>query len=404
MHFTDIEQGDRGIAYLDQRLTAVMNRRSRSRTLLVTFGDMMALASGDRAWGEDLGLKHDMDVLSFMAGSRNWYPAISMMKALDLLSRALHQYDERICYGGSMGGYAALKYSSRIGADRVVAYMPQFSIDSRDVNDSRYSRHFNQAENADMAISPQDVSGAVVLVSDPGFLPDERHIERIVTEVARPVERIKVRNAEHSVTGIMAGSEMFRRILNVAAGQASAQSLAIAIREKRRNHPLAVRIFLRKLIERHPDWLAKRISIDRRRYDLKWTQLFRIFFHTQMMRNDRLWRRAERLIVRSLRARLGLSDCGDSFYLMSHHGTILCAAEDGKMFTATVSDVIADEVRPIHFSKEASGDNFYGGCRVVLHRHGVAFVKGDQYLTAERTGNKEFSAKEIGFWQMFGLC
>ena len=47
----------------------------------------------------------------------------NLFKAIEDL---IAPFQKRIGYGGSMGGYAAIKYSKLLGLSRVVSLVPQF--------------------------------------------------------------------------------------------------------------------------------------------------------------------------------------------------------------------------------------------------------------------------------------
>lgn len=84
-------------------------------------------------------------------------------------------------YGGSMGGYAAIKYSNLLNMNRIIAFVPQYSIDPEQVEDRRYAEFFNAVVNKDMQIQPQDVdvSREYIIVYDPYFSIDREHYLKI---------------------------------------------------------------------------------------------------------------------------------------------------------------------------------------------------------------------------------
>lgn len=56
------------------------------------------------------------------------------------------------------GGYAAIKYSNLLDLNRIVALVPQYSIDPEDIHDPRYNMFYHADLNANMRIQAQDVS------------------------------------------------------------------------------------------------------------------------------------------------------------------------------------------------------------------------------------------------------
>ncbi len=72
-------------------------------------------------------LDRGYDVVAFKSVRNDWFQGLP--------KTALHQaaalgrgYRERGTYGSSMGGYAAIAFADMLGADRVIALSPQFSI------------------------------------------------------------------------------------------------------------------------------------------------------------------------------------------------------------------------------------------------------------------------------------
>ena len=51
-----------------------------------------------------------------------------------------------------MGGYAAIKYSNLLNMNRIIAFVPQYSIDPEQVEDRRYAEFFDAVANKDMQI------------------------------------------------------------------------------------------------------------------------------------------------------------------------------------------------------------------------------------------------------------
>lgn len=111
----------------------------------------------------------------------------NLFKAIeDLISK-------RIGYGGSMGGYAAIKYSKLLGLSRVVSLVPQFSIDPEVVEDSRYNMFYHAELNANMQVQTQDIAAncEYIVVYDPYCAEDRAHFVKL----EQVIPDIKVLNA-----------------------------------------------------------------------------------------------------------------------------------------------------------------------------------------------------------------
>lgn len=256
----------RRVLYDDANVTVVQNRTLESDTMVVAFGDMLGLAKGDAAWGEPPVQRAGFDLLSIMSKNRDWFPVKSMQPVLSCLRPILDQYDERICYGGSMGGYAALKYSRALKADSVLAFVPQFSIDPGVLGDWRYNKYFLPDLHEDMAITAQDVSGHVLMISDPGCSEDEAHM-RLLMQALPNATRLGVRSIEHHATGILAGTSFFTSSIEYLRGRLTLTELATQARQMKRRRPLFYRALARKLLERHPTILAQALDMMAERGD-----------------------------------------------------------------------------------------------------------------------------------------
>lgn len=117
------------------------------------------------------------DVIGVIAKRNNWYPRKSLERATAALESLIAGYTSRICYGSSMGAYAALKYAHLLKADHTIAFAPQFSIDPKITGswDKRYSKFFDKKLHDQMEITESDFFGSNVIVYDPLLKSDSRH-------------------------------------------------------------------------------------------------------------------------------------------------------------------------------------------------------------------------------------
>lgn len=74
-----------------------------------------------------------------MPKQKSWFPQASMIELEKAISPILEGFKNIVGYGGSMGGYAAIKYSNLLNMNRVIAFVPQYSIDPEQVEDRRYA-------------------------------------------------------------------------------------------------------------------------------------------------------------------------------------------------------------------------------------------------------------------------
>lgn len=72
----------RRVLYDDANVTVVQNRIPGSETVVIAFGDMLALAKGDTAWGGPPVKRAGFDLFSIMSKHRDWFPAKIMQPVL----------------------------------------------------------------------------------------------------------------------------------------------------------------------------------------------------------------------------------------------------------------------------------------------------------------------------------
>ncbi|QRM53307.1 hypothetical protein [Sinorhizobium sp. BG8] len=158
----------------------VIHHIGSSPYLLVTFNEMEMKADGKRFWGQRFCEKADISALGFISRRPNWFPAASIVKAVEAVAPILRAAPERILYGHSQGGYAALRYRRRFDATVAIAFCPQVSIDPKAVPfDGRFARHFSPDLHATMGVAPDHAAGRAYLFFDPFHAVDRRHAERI---------------------------------------------------------------------------------------------------------------------------------------------------------------------------------------------------------------------------------
>ena len=249
------------IVFDDNELRAVWHQGT-SDFLLVTFGDLISLADGSRFWADKAVRRLDLTCLGLMAKGPNWYPASSVQPALMAVERRLELYSERVLYGSSMGGYAAVKYSQSFQATAVIALSPQWSIEESacDGIDPGWPTYFTPAM-VGMEIQSKDVSGNVSLFVDRAFHPDGFHEERIRDAYPRAIT-IAMPHCRHEVAPLLAGTERLDQIIRAARRNDVARLRAIA-REARQTAQRRQKLLERAV--RSMPRLATRIAVAGRR-------------------------------------------------------------------------------------------------------------------------------------------
>ena len=148
-----------------------------SNTLVLSFGDLITRASGLSINAEKSLIKYQYSVIGVMPKQKSWFPKASMVELAKVILPIIQRFKNIVGYGGSMGGYAAIKYSNLLNMNRIIAFVPQYSIDPEQVEDRRYAEFFDAVANKDMQIQPQDVDASreYIIVYDPYFSIDREH-------------------------------------------------------------------------------------------------------------------------------------------------------------------------------------------------------------------------------------
>lgn len=217
---------------------------------------MVTRPDTNNPWGEAPAVKCGLDVVSFISKHRDWFPAATTQAAIDMVRGMTEgRYATRITYGGSMGGYAAIRYSAGLKADRVVALVPQYSINPDTVSDRRFHKYFDPDALEDMDIRASEVSGDVLLVSDPSWAPDEEHIQ-LIRSIAPDALQMPLYNTEHNATALLANSRFFQNLIEFTGGQEDLWALVAQARKVMKTRPKYYTMLVKKIAKRRPALIA----------------------------------------------------------------------------------------------------------------------------------------------------
>ncbi|MEB6624443.1 hypothetical protein MXM84_08020 [Acinetobacter pittii] len=199
---------DKQIIFEDEHIRAIF-LPGDSNTLVLSFGDLITRASGLSINAEKSLIKYQYNVIGVMPKQKSWFPQASMLELAKAISPILEGFKNIVGYGGSMGGYAAIKYSNLLNMNRVIAFVPQYSIDPEHVEDRRYAEFFDSVANKDMQIQPQDVDAAreYVIVYDPYFSIDREHYLKI-KELLPSLHTIHLPFTGHEALSVLASSSL----------------------------------------------------------------------------------------------------------------------------------------------------------------------------------------------------
>lgn len=199
---------DKQIIFEDEHIRAIF-LPGDSNTLVLSFGDLITRASGLSINAEKSLIKYQYNVIGIMPKQKSWFPQASMIELAKTISPVLQGFKNIVGYGGSMGGYAAIKYSNLLNMNRVIAFVPQYSIDPDHVEDRRYAEFFDVVANKDMQIQLQDVDAAreYVIVYDPYFSIDREHYLKI-KELLPSLHTIHLPFTGHEALSVLASSSL----------------------------------------------------------------------------------------------------------------------------------------------------------------------------------------------------
>ena len=209
------------IIYDDAELRVIWTAGS-SKYAVISFGDLITRAEGTKYFADTPLKKSGITSVGVVAKRANWYPAENMRSARQaILSRVAH-YRTLVSYGGSMGGYAAVKYSSLLGVSHVISLCPQWSIDPEECNGANpgWQNHF-QARLRGMGVRPEDVGGKVYVFSDPHDGRDAFHTSRL-SAICPSITTIAVPLVSHHVTPVLSGTRNLVRLIDMALSEDSA--------------------------------------------------------------------------------------------------------------------------------------------------------------------------------------
>jgi len=204
---------EKQIVFEDEHIRAIFMPGSSSE-LIFSFGDLITRAKGTTINAEKSLQKFEFNVLGIMPKDKSWFPQTSMQAMLDAIAELIAPFEQRIAYGGSMGGYAAIKYSNALDVQRAVAMVPQYSIDPEDVKDARYNMFYQPELNGEMRITKVDVSEdrEYIIIYDPHYAQDRAHYHKL-REVLPPHHVLHLDFTNHDATAVLASSELVNDFL-----------------------------------------------------------------------------------------------------------------------------------------------------------------------------------------------
>ena len=245
---------DKQIIFEDDHIRAIY-LQGDSDTLVLSFGDLITRAKGLSINAEKSLMKYDYAVVGIMPKQKSWFPASSMSALLEQLQPILNQYKNIVGYGGSMGGYAAIKYARSLRMNRVVAMVPQYSIDPAEVEDKRYTDFYDAELNADMRIQTQDIVSdcEYIIVYDPYFENDKEHYLKIKPLIPQ-LHTLHLPYTGHDAIAVLANSALLHDFIERPYDQTYFYK---QIRDVKKNSKFYYRSVIAHLLGTHNEALGK---------------------------------------------------------------------------------------------------------------------------------------------------
>lgn len=199
---------DKQIIFEDEHIRVIFLKGS-SDTLVISFGDLISRAKGMSINAEKSLIKYQYNVIGIMPKQKSWFPKTSMLNMQQQIQPILQQFKGIVGYGGSMGGYAAIKYSNLLNMQKIVAFVPQFSIDPNVVEDRRYAEFFDASIHQDMQIQADEVDSSreYIIVYDPYYAEDKEHFLKIQPLLPK-MHVIHLPFTGHEALSVLASSEL----------------------------------------------------------------------------------------------------------------------------------------------------------------------------------------------------
>ncbi len=246
------------VIYEDDELYVVA-RMFNSNYAVVTFSDAVFVADGTRFFADKALEKAAITCVGFVAKRPNWFPRANVEAARPVLEAFLGDCREVVSYGGSMGGYAAIKYSSLLSFSTTIALCPQWSIDEQECQDFKPGwQQFFEKRLIGMGIRRKDVGGRVFVFSDLSSYPDA-HQARMISVTASNITIVNIANVGHHVTSALAGSRNLNDLMAIAR-DADVTRLRRFCYKQRRFNQHRLDTLARRAFRSRPDGAARTLA------------------------------------------------------------------------------------------------------------------------------------------------
>jgi acetyltransferase-like isoleucine patch superfamily enzyme/tetratricopeptide (TPR) repeat protein len=185
-----------------------------SDTLLIAFGHAGVPESAE-IWAADVARSLGWSILGISPLRTSWYPASGLAGLPASVSALCATYRRRIAYGGSMGGYGAIKWGHLFAATMTVAGAPQISIDPGIIGfDRRWGSLFDHNLHHNVAIEAADIAAPTFILADHRAQEDWQHAQAIAA-LSERVHIFRVPSSDHVPLAAIAGSQIFGTFIDL---------------------------------------------------------------------------------------------------------------------------------------------------------------------------------------------
>lgn len=246
------------LMYEDEHI--IVYARKMSGRLVISFNEMGYGNLGE-SWGSKLF--HDMNVSSvgFVSKRPNWFPARSVEKAHMVIAQFITDHDHVLTYGHSQGGYAATKYAGVLGADTILSFCPQISIDPADVTqqDPRFIGFFTNKEDHQIIVSADIPKKAHLFVFYDPTHHHDRYNAELMLGMSQTSSAIKIVGTGHSSLRPFASLQKMQKLMELAMNR-DVHNLRMHALESKRTWPPRAVYLARSAARRRPHLAASLVD------------------------------------------------------------------------------------------------------------------------------------------------
>lgn len=236
--------------------------------LLITFiGAYHEGSALDGFFLQNFALQKQVTCIGITTHRRSYYISPEIEQVFEIVRPFRERFAKVVVVGQSMGGYAAIKYSSRLGADCVLTFAPGFSIDPDELETPdgvdprhirRILRHAVAAYGIDdsisykgMAVRPADCSGLIVTVFDPKEIIDGYN-SLMLKRQDPDLQEIRISDFGHATATLLESNQAIETVIT-ALLSGDVATVRTAFRSSVRGSPQVRLTMLRKLAARKPE-------------------------------------------------------------------------------------------------------------------------------------------------------